>query len=108
MKENMSELALRGDSRNVVTVVDIPGFERLRTQFWDKFKQLNKLKGIVYVLDSTTFMGNVHNVADLLYQTLCDPVVVSGRTPILVACTKQDETRAKSVKVIAGQLEKEL
>ncbi|KAH9394461.1 hypothetical protein TYRP_004513 [Tyrophagus putrescentiae] len=52
-------------------------------------------------------MSNLHNVADLLYQYLSDDFVISKRIPFLVACTKQDETRAKTAKAIFTQLEKE-
>lgn len=92
--------------RKLVSLVDVPGFERLRNQFWEKLKF--RALGVVYVIDSVTFMSNVHNVADLLYQYLSDDFVISKRIPFLVACTKQDETRAKTAKAIFTQLEKEL
>ncbi|OTF82720.1 signal recognition particle receptor subunit beta-like protein [Euroglyphus maynei] len=87
-------------------LLDLPGFDRLRNQYWEKFKF--RAKGIIFVIDSLNFMSNVHNVADLLYHYLCDSFVVSNRIPVLIACTKQDETRAKSAKVISSMLEKEL
>ena len=105
MKENEEQIPVKG-GRKLATLVDVPGFDRLRNQFWEKFKF--QALGVVYVVDSVTFMANVHNVADLLYQYLSDDFVGSKRIPFLVACTKQDETRAKTAKVILAQLEKEL
>lgn len=105
MKENEEQIHLKG-GRKLATLVDLPGFDRLRNQFWEKFK--TRALGVVYVVDSVTFLSNSHNVADLLYQYLSDDFVISKRIPFLVACTKQDETRAKTAKVISAQLEKEL
>lgn len=104
MKENESQITV--NDNKTLTLIDLPGFDRLRNQYWEKFK--SRSKGVIYVIDSLKFMSNAHNVADLLYQYLCDNVVMSNRLPILIACTKQDETRAKSSKVISSILEKEL
>lgn len=103
MKENEAPITLKNNK--TLVLFDLPGFDRLRNQYWDKFK--SRAKGIIFVVDSLNFMSNVHNVADLLYQYLCDSFVVSNRIPVLIACTKQDETRAKSARVISSMLEKE-
>lgn len=104
IKENEAPITLKNNK--TLVLFDLPGFDRLRSQYWEKFKF--RAKGIIFVIDSLNFMSNVHNVADLLYQYLCDSFVVSNRIPVLIACTKQDETRAKSAKVISSMLEKEL
>lgn len=104
MKENEAPITLKNNK--TLALLDLPGFDRLRNQYWEKFKF--RAKGIIFVIDSLNFMSNVHNVADLLYHYLCDSFVVSNRIPVLIACTKQDETRAKSAKVISSMLEKEL
>lgn len=105
MKENEEQISVRG-GRKLITLVDVPGFDRLRNQSWERFK--DRSLGIIFVIDSVTFLSNLHNVADLLYQYLSDDSITAKRIPFLIACTKQDETRAKTAKVIATQLEKEL
>ncbi|KAJ6217745.1 hypothetical protein RDWZM_008902 [Blomia tropicalis] len=104
MKENEEQISVRG-GRKLITLVDVPGFDRLRNQSWERFK--DRSLGIIFVIDSVTFLSNLHNVADLLYQYLSDDSITAKRIPFLIACTKQDETRAKTAKVIATQLEKE-
>ena len=103
MKESEEQITVKG---GLLTLVDTPGFDRLRNQFWERFK--SRARGIIFVVDSVSFMSNIHNVADLFYEYLCDEFVIKNRIPFLVACTKQDETRAKTSKVIQSQMEKEL
>lgn len=105
MKENEELLSVK-DNRATVTLVDVPGFDRLRAQFWDRLK--SRALSVVYVIDSVNFMSNLHNFADLLYQYLSDDFVINNRIPFLVACNKQDDERSKSAKFISTQLEKEL
>ncbi len=89
-----------------IYLVDLPGFERLRMKYWDDYKQ--RAKAFIYVIDSNEFINNIRDVADLLYNYLVDGSVIDKKIPILVACNKQDETRAKSAKVIQKQLEREM
>lgn len=105
MKENVEQISAK-DGNKQLSLIDLPGFDRLRSQFWEKFKP--RARAIIYVVDSAAFMSNVPNVADLLYQYLSDEFVTSNRVPFLIACTKQDETRAKTSRVISSLLEKEL
>ncbi|KAF7487793.1 Signal recognition particle receptor subunit beta [Sarcoptes scabiei] len=103
MKENKASIKLN-NNRNY-NLIDLPGNDRLRTQYWDQFK--NQAKCLIFVIDSVAFLNNTHNVADLLYQYLCDQTVQMRKIPVIVACNKQDQTRAKSAKVIASIMEKE-
>ena len=86
--------------------MDLPGFDRLRNKFFDDYK--SSARAIVLVLDSLSFVSNNRNVADFVYTVLSDPVVVQRRIPLLIACNKQDEAKAKSAKVLQKQLEKEV
>lgn len=103
MDKNEAVVKIGGRS---VSLVDLPGFDRLRDRFFDDCK--SSAKAVVFVLDSLSFVSNSRHVADFLYTVLSDPIIMKKRTPILIACNKQDETKAKSAKVLQKQLEKEL
>lgn len=87
-------------------LIDIPGHERLRDKFFDKFK--SGARGIVFVIDSATLQKSVRDVAEYLYVILTDSIVDSVRPKILILCNKQDELSAKGAEIIQSILEKEL
>lgn len=89
-----------------ITLVDVPGFDRLRNKYFDDCK--SSARAIVFVLDSLSFVSNNRNVADFLYTVLSDAEVAKRRIPVLIACNKQDEAKAKSAKVLQKQLEREV
>jgi signal recognition particle receptor subunit beta len=89
----------------VRTLVDLPGADRLRAQFWEQLR--SGATAVVFWLDSKSIGSNLADVADLLYQVLSDPSVRGRRIPVLIACNKQDAPLAKSVQVIRAHLEKE-
>lgn len=103
MKENIGNYNV---NRKHLRVIDIPGHERVRGKFFEKYKSLTK--GIVCVVDSVTFQKEIRDVAELLYTILTDPVMASIYPQLLILCNKQDMTMAKGSKVIKSQLEKEL
>ncbi|XP_046832602.1 signal recognition particle receptor subunit beta [Vespa crabro] len=102
VKENIGDINI---NNNTLKIVDIPGDERLRYKFFDKYKI--SAKGIVFVIDSVTFQKNIRDVAEYLYNLLSD---IDGhkKLPILILCNKQDQTMAKGCIVIKSLLEKEL
>nr|CAG4638019.1 EOG090X0C7N [Chydorus sphaericus] len=104
MKENVSTLNM--GSKGVLTLVDVPGHERVRTRFLDSYKIT--ARGIVFVLDSFTLSKDIRDVAEYLYTILSDSTVVANRIPILVLCNKQDNALAKGPNIIRPQLEKEM
>ena len=93
-------------NKKIVKLIDSPGFERLRDKYWDDYKL--RAKAVIVVIDSTDFNVRGKDVADLVYNYLVDPLVMNTKIPFLIACTKQDETRAKSCKVLQKQLEREM
>ena len=93
-------------TKKSVSLIDLPGYERIRDKFWDENR--SKAKGIIFVIDSVNFMSNIHDVADLLYNILADDYVHGKRIPILISCNKQDEATAKSARVIENQLKREM
>lgn len=101
ISENFGQVATNKGS---VKVVDIPGHERLRTKFLDKYRYTSK--AVTFIIDSSTIQKDVRDVADYLYTILADKAF-SG-LPVLVVCNKQDETFAKSQSVVENLLEKEM
>ncbi|VDK58681.1 unnamed protein product, partial [Gongylonema pulchrum] len=78
LMENRCDLVSVG-SEKLVTLVDFPGSERLRKQLYDNYfhknqknplQGRNSLKGIVFVIDSTTFSKTSRDVAAFLYDIL--------------------------------------
>lgn len=104
--ENSALYHVKNDKGTSLTLIDLPGHESLRNQFWDRFKAA--ARAIVFVVDSSAFQREVKEVAELLYQVLTDHEVLKNCPSLLVACNKQDITMAKSAKLIQQQLEKEL
>lgn len=103
MKENIEDLVL---NNSYLRIVDIPGHERLRAQFFEQYKQI--ARGVVFVIDSVTFQKDIRDVAEYLYTLLSEQSIKSNTTPFLVLCNKQDQTMAKGSKVIQALLEKEM
>lgn len=93
------------DGKEVI-IADLPGFDSIRQQFFEKYK--DNSKGIVYVVDSVTVQKNIRDAANVLYNILVDPIVMRNKPDILILCNKQDQTLAKGSNVIKSMLEKEL
>lgn len=104
LKENSCEV-FSAKSDKVVTLVDFPGSERLRKQLFINYfqKRRNSLKGIIFVVDSSTFGKKARDVAAFLYDVLYE----SKKIPVLVACNKQDCPLAKSSQAVRTALERE-
>ncbi|XP_011496861.1 PREDICTED: signal recognition particle receptor subunit beta [Ceratosolen solmsi marchali] len=101
VKENISDL----EYNHSIKIVDIPGHERLRYKFFDKYKKF--AKGLVFVIDSVTIQKDVRDTAEFLYTLLSD-LMIRKSVPILILCNKQDHTLAKNSTVIKAVLEKEM
>ncbi|XP_022657550.1 signal recognition particle receptor subunit beta-like [Varroa jacobsoni] len=104
IKENQGSCEVAGGKR--VRVVDIPGNERQRVNIFDNYK--TTARGIVFVVDSISFMKELKDVAEYAYIVLSDPDTCHRRLRVLFACNKHDEAMAKSSQVIKTNLEKEL
>ncbi|VDN23580.1 unnamed protein product, partial [Cylicostephanus goldi] len=103
-QENVLDVDIKGKH---MKVVDFPGAERLRKHLIEKWlkKERSSLRGIAFVVDSSSFSKRSRDVAEFLY----DVALESGKkVPILVACNKQDHGLAKSSQVIRSSLEKEI
>lgn len=103
-QENVLDIDVKGAH---LKVVDFPGAERLRKQLLERWlmKERSSLRGIVFIVDSSSFSKRSRDVAEFLY----DVVLESGKKiPVVVACNKQDHGLAKSSQVIRSCLEKEI
>ncbi|KAM0724750.1 Signal recognition particle receptor subunit beta [Formica fusca] len=100
-KENIGDVAINNSS---LRIVDIPGDERLRSKYFEKYK--SSARGLVYVIDSVTIQKEIRDVAEYLYNVLSDSII--QKVPILILCNKQDQTMAKGCMVIRAMLEKEI
>ncbi|KAL6435494.1 hypothetical protein ACFW04_005458 [Cataglyphis niger] len=101
VKENVGDIAINNCS---LRIVDIPGDERLRSKYFEKYK--SSARGLVYMIDSVTIQKEIRDVAEYLYNVLSDFNI--HRVPILILCNKQDQTMAKGCMVIRAMLEKEI
>ncbi|TRY89061.1 hypothetical protein DNTS_009789 [Danionella cerebrum] len=88
------------------TLIDVPGHESLRVQVIEKYKDV--ARAIVFVVDSSIFQKDVRDVAEFLYSILTDSTIAKNAPTLIMACNKQDNSMAKSAKLIQQQLEKEL
>jgi len=91
----------------ILTMVDIPGHERLRAQYLDEYG--GSALGIVFVVDSSTISRKtVADVAEFLYTILTDPMIFKNCPRVLIACNKQDHDMAKRQTAVKSMLETEM
>eukprot|EP00117_Sycon_ciliatum_P045234 scpid89752/ scgid32535/ Signal recognition particle receptor subunit beta len=105
--ENKGKVHIRDNKiEKVFDIVDIPGHDSLRKILLEKY--LPTARGIVLVVDSSSFSKDVRDVAKLLFSVLATSSVRRNRASILIACNKQDIPTAKSAKLVEQMLEKEI
>jgi len=94
-------------SHKIFNVVDLPGHERLRYAALDKHKE--SALAVLYVVDASTIKQQMRDAAEFLFRILSDPVMHKNRTPVMVACNKQDVSlQAKGAGVIEREVTKEI
>jgi len=95
------------NTNKILTVVDLPGHDRLRYAALDKYK--DSALAVLYVIDASTIKQQIRDAAEFLFRILSDPVLNRNRTPVLVACNKQDVSlSAKGAAVIEREVTKEI
>lgn len=87
-------------------LVDLPGADRLRTLFWEKYRA--QARHVIFVIDSTTVESNIRNLSEYLYSLLADGILYTNNIKFTIACNKQDLESALKKDSIKEQLEKEL
>jgi len=106
MKDNKGHFIAKIKDK-ILTLVDIPGHERLRGQYLDEYG--SAALGIVFVVDSSTISRKtVADVAEFLYSILTDPVIFKNKPRVLIACNKQDHDMAKRQTAVKSMLETEI
>lgn len=103
MQENHGVVKIKGTD---VAIVDLPGHDRKRQQLFEKYSCT--ARGIVFLIDSTTVVKELKDVAEYLYTLLTEPDIQKAKVPVMIACNKQDVGFTKSATVIKSLLEKEL
>ena len=85
MQENLGILDPPG--KKPLSVVDIPGHERIRYKSLDKNK--DSARAVIYVIDASTITKGIRDATEYLFRVLSDPAIHSNKTPVLIACNKQ-------------------
>ncbi|GJQ71275.1 SrpRbeta [Trypoxylus dichotomus] len=103
MKENTGEYVINGTS---LKIIDIPGHERVRDKFFERYKI--EAKAIVYVVDSALIQEEVRDIAEYLYNILSCPDITNNNINLLILCNKQDIPASKNCDDVKSILEKEI
>lgn len=98
--------AVYNSEDGTLNLLDLPGQEAIRQKFFDQYK--HTARGILFLVDSSTFSKDIKEVAEMMYTVLSDDNIQKGFPSVLVACNKQDLLSSKSKKLIQSQLEKEI
>jgi small GTP-binding protein len=92
-----------------VHVIDIPGHLHYHHHQHDFHAYKKSLKGIIFVIDSTTIEKDIKHVSDYLYDILHDKYFRNQRLPLLIFCNKQDlNKKHHNLQLICQLLEHEL
>ncbi|XP_022903070.2 signal recognition particle receptor subunit beta [Onthophagus taurus] len=103
MKENTGNYLINNLS---LRIVDIPGHERVRDKFFEKYKK--EARALVYVVDSSLIEKEVRDVAEYLYNILLELGAMNNKVKVLILCNKQDVASSKNSMAVKCILEKEL
>lgn len=103
MKENVGSYLINNKG---LQIIDIPGYERLRGKFFDKYK--SSARGVMYIIDCVTIQKDIRDAAEYLYNILSDPIILKSVSSMLIVCNKQDIPLAKSTTAVRCMFEKEL
>ncbi|ORX55989.1 P-loop containing nucleoside triphosphate hydrolase protein [Piromyces finnis] len=93
------------DEEKVFHVIDFPGHYKLRYKYQD-FTPITK--GVIFVIDSATFIKNEREVTEYLYEILANKYISENEVSILIACNKQDYLIALPKERIKTALENEI
>ena len=108
IEENLSgkdeAIKLGEEIERKVQTVDIPGHFNFRERIQEL---LESSAGIILVVDSKDKTKH-SEAAEILYDIINNIGVLDAKTPILVACNKQDQQFARKSNQIQAELEKEI
>lgn len=96
------------DKERGFTLVDFPGHERLRDEWFKRYLYTGKVAGVVFVVDAADFSAAaVRGAAEFLYNLLTHSAMEGG-PPVLIACHKSDLPSAKGPSRVRTLLTQEL
>ncbi|GFH07205.1 uncharacterized protein HaLaN_01973 [Haematococcus lacustris] len=109
MQENSGEVLVKGDKGRTVgkvTLLDVPGHERLRHRLEQHLKDA---AAVIFVVDAADIMPHKVEAAEELFEVLTHPSVCRRRVPLLLACNKSDlDTQAHSLDFVRRTIERQL
>ncbi|ORX82825.1 P-loop containing nucleoside triphosphate hydrolase protein [Anaeromyces robustus] len=104
--ENEGRFPLAGeDEEKIFHVIDFPGHYKLRYKYQD-FTPITK--GVIFVVDSSTFTRNEREVSEYLYEILANKHIQENEISVLIVCNKQDYLIALPKERIKTSLENEI
>lgn len=108
-KENVFDEYTTKIVGKTLSLIDIPGADKIRGTILNSNLKKSPISGLIYVVDSSTVIKDCREIAEYLYELLADTSSIVDRRnfPILIVCNKQDLPTAKSSKVVKSSLEKE-
>ena len=95
-----------GPDKPAVSLVDVPGNDRVRGETVDMFS--GSTRGLVFVVDSNTVSKQIRDVAEYLHFLLTNKNIMNNSPPLLILCNKQDSGLAKEATAVQTLLEKEI
>lgn len=91
-----------------VSLMDFPGHVKLHYKLMDALRDTEHLKGLVFVIDSTTDPKKLTDTAEFLLDILRVTEVAKDPVDILLACNKSESFTARPPAKIKEALEKEI
>ncbi|RNA31901.1 Signal recognition particle receptor subunit beta [Brachionus plicatilis] len=104
-KNLLTQISFNG-KKKLVSLIDIPGQDKVRRKFFTLYKKT--AKALVFVVDSSTFQKEIKDVAQFLYEILTDDLLAKSKMRLLIICNKQDIDLSKGQAYIKSNLEKEI
>ncbi|CAF0731829.1 unnamed protein product [Brachionus calyciflorus] len=95
-----------GGKTKTVSLVDIPGQDKVRRKYFSLYKR--SAKAIAFVIDSLSFQKECKDVAQFMYEVLTDETLSKTKLNFLIVCHKQDIDLSKGQSFIKANLEKEI
>jgi len=101
-----NKVAYMVTDKPAVSLVDVPGNDRVRGETVDMFS--GSARGLVFVVDSNTVSKQIRDVAEYLHFLLTNKNIMNNSPPLLILCNKQDSGLAKGATAVQTLLEKEI
>lgn len=81
-----------------LTLIDLPGADRLRDSYWDLYK--TKATHVIFVVDSRTIFERRRDVGEYIHKLLTDRVVAENKITFILACNMRDNKYKSEIKQV--------